>query len=265
MRTESTGYTKTKPANPVLSVVAKFLQNYWGILLVLGLWEAVVIGRQLNSIVLPTPEDVVLAVIQNPILYLTNFLSTAWVALVGLAIGAVIGTTLAIISWSSRILSGVLTPLGLMFASIPVVAIIPILARLLGYETKTVLAIVSILSFFPFFVYTSTGLRMLPPGGHDLVSVIGTSRLRYLRHLSLPAALPSWCTAMRLAGPNAVLAAMVAEFLMATPGLGTLLSQASEDLNKAVALGASLVATVVSVMLFHLAQHLEKRVHAAWK
>ena len=255
----------TPAKNRSLNFVLRFLQKYWGILLILALWEAVVIGRQLNAIVLPKPEDVVLAVLANPDLYLSNLASTAWVAIVGLTIGAVIGTSLAVISWSSRILSGILTPLGLMFASIPVVAIIPILARMLGYETKTVLAIVSILSFFPFFVYTSAGLRMLPPGGHDLVSVIGTSRLRYLWHLSLPAAVPSWFTAMRLAGPNAILAAMVAEFLMATPGLGTLLSEATHDLDNAIALGASLVATIVSIILFQAAQRIERRVHSAWK
>ena len=169
------------------------------------------------------------------------------------------------IAWLSRFLSGMLTPLGLVFSSVQVVAMIPIIARLLGYDIRTALAIVAILTFFPFFVYVASGLRALPPGGGDVAAVTGTSRARFLRHIALPSAIPSWFTALRIAGPNAVLAAMVAEFLMATPGLGLLLSESSEMLNNDVALGASLVATVVSVSLFDVCRFLEARVHAEWQ
>ena len=61
----------------------------------------------------------------------------------------------------------------MLFSSVPVVALIPVIARLLGYDTSTVLAIVVIITFFPSFVFASSGLRSPPPGSEDLFRVLG--------------------------------------------------------------------------------------------
>ena len=52
----------------------------------------------------------------------------------------------------------------MLFSSVPVVALIPVIARLLGYDTSTVLAIVVIITFFPSFVFASSGLRSAAAG-----------------------------------------------------------------------------------------------------
>ena len=130
------------------------------------------------------------------------------------------------------------------------VALIPILARLFGYDLKTVLAIVAIISFFPSFVFTSAGLRALPAGSADLFRANGASTWHRLALLALPAALPNWMLALRLASANSILAAMVAEFLMGTSGLGNLFHAASDELAMPRALGASLVAMTISVILY---------------
>ena len=49
----------------------------------------------------------------------------------------------------------------------------------------------------------------------------GPTRATELRRLALPSAIPGMAVAFRLASPQAVLAAMVAEFLMGTDGLGS--------------------------------------------
>jgi hypothetical protein len=63
------------------------------------------------------------------------------------------------------------------------VALIPILARLLGYNLKTELAIVAIISFFPSFVFTAAGLRALPAGSTDLFQANGASTWHRLAFL----------------------------------------------------------------------------------
>nr|WP_305123165.1 ABC transporter permease subunit [Roseomonas sp. GC11] len=175
-----------------------------------------------------------------------------------------LGTGMAVLTWLSRLLGGLLTPLGLVFASVPVVALIPVLARLFGYDTRTVLAIVSIISFFPSFVFTGSGLRALPPGSDDLFRVLGASRWARLRLLAGPAALPDWTVALRLAGANAILAAMLAEFLMGSGGLGEIFHAARADLDMNRALGASAIATVVSVLCFLGASRLEQAARRRW-
>lgn len=244
--------------------IGQALFNFWGIALILILWEVLVIVNQFNVIVMPRPWSVFADIWNNAPLYLMNFSLTAGVALGGLVIGMIAGTGIAILAWSSRVMSGILTPIGLIFSSIPVVAMIPVLARLLGYGSETVLAIVAILSFFPFFVFTGSGLRMLPAGSADLFDVLGARKRHRLRHLALPAAIPNWTVALRLASANAILGAMVAEFLMGTSGLGQMLHAASQAFNTERALGASVCATIGSVVVFVLVVRLEQHARERW-
>lgn len=240
------------------------LSRYWGVVGVLLLWQGWVWLRDLNAIVMPQPVDVLRDLVTSPGVYLANAGQTLILASLGLVLGMALGSLIAVLAWTSRLLSGLLVPLGLIFSSVPVVAMIPIIARILGYDVRTVLAIVVVISFFPAFVFTSAGLRALPRGSDDLLTVLGANRWRRFRHLVLPAAVPHWMIALRLAAPPAVLSAMVAEFLMGTTGLGSLFRQSASDFQTDRAFGTSVVATAISVLCFTLATLAERRVNARW-
>jgi NitT/TauT family transport system permease protein len=251
--------------NGPLKAVAWLFSRFWGVLLIVLAWEAWVLASDFNSIVIARPADVVNDVVQHPQLYLPNAAHTLGIALLGLAIGMAVGTGAAIAAWASALLGGLLAPLTLVFSSIPVVAVIPVIARILGYDTSTVLAVVVIISFFPSFVFTASGLRALPPGSADLFRVLGAGRMKTLWRLALPSALPNCMTALRGAAPQSVMAATLAEFLMASSGLGQIFHQAKDELDMARALGASLVVAVMAVVVFLLASAAERRVRAHWR
>ncbi len=239
--------------------------RYWGILLILVLWQSWVSIGNLNAIVMPRPLAVAADLIGNPAVYLGNGAQTLALAAGGLLAGMMLGSLIAIACWFSRLVTGMLVPLAMIFSSVPVVALIPVIARLLGYDIRTVFAIVVIISFFPAFVFTAAGMRSLPPGSEDLFRVLGASRLTRFRHLVLPAAVPNWMIALRLAAPSAVLSAMLAEYLMGQSGLGYLFREAAGDFNTERAFGASVIATAVSVLTFTLSQGAEQKVMKRWQ
>jgi NitT/TauT family transport system permease protein len=241
------------------------LRRGWGVAALLLGWQLAVELSGVNSIVMPGPLGALADIVAAPGIYFSATGQTMLLAVAGLLLGMALGTGLAVLTWLSRLLAGMLTPLGLVFASVPVVALIPVLARIFGYDVRTVLAIVGIISFFPAFVFTNAGLRALPPGSADLLSVLGASRWTRLRLLAAPAAFPDWTVALRLAGANAILAAMLAEFLMGSGGLGEMFHAARADLDMNRALGASAIATAVSVLCFLLATRLEQHVRHHWR
>lgn len=240
------------------------LARYWGVLLILAVWTGWVSMSGLNAIVMPQPLDVAADILTNPGVYLANGGQTLGLAAAGLATGMAFGSAIAVICWFSRLATGMLVPLAMIFSSVPVVALIPVIARLLGYDVKTVMAIVVVVSFFPAFVFTAAGMRALPRGSEDLFRVLGASKASRLRHLVLPAAVPNWMIALRLAAPSAVLAAMLAEFLMGQSGLGYMFRAAAGDFDTERAFGTSVVATVVSVITFTLSQRAEQSVRKRW-
>lgn len=247
------------------SFVRTAISRYWGVAAILVAWQLWVSLWGVNAIVMPQPLAVLGDIMTNPGIYLQNGGQTLLLAALGLALGMALGTLVAVLAWTSRLLSGILIPLGLVFSSVPVVALIPVLARIFGYDVKTVLAIVVVISFFPAFVFTSAGLKSLPPGSGDLFQVLGASRWRRFVHLVLPAAVPNWMIALRLAAPPAVLSAMVAEFLMGTSGLGYLFRESANDFDTSRAFGTSVVATVISVICFTTASIAERHVNERWR
>jgi len=251
-------------ANRLATVARGTLIQGWGIVLLLVLWQLYVVITGFNAIVMPRPLGVLRDLVNEPGVYWGPALRTIAAAALGMALGLLLGTLLAVAAWLSRILEGLLLPLTVLFSSVPVVTLIPIIARLLGQDFSTVLAIVAIICFFPAFVFTASGLRALPPGAEDLFKVLGARTPVRLFRLALPAALPNWMVAVRITSGHAVLAAMVAEYLMGTAGLGYLFGETKADFNMERAFGTTAVATVVSMAFFLAATAAERRVRAHW-
>lgn len=237
----------------------RFIELNWGILLILVAWEAWVVINDYNPIVMPSPQGVFLDLVSNPGVYIENTSVTFLIAIIGLMGGMLIGTGLAVLTWFSPLLSGLVSPTAVLFSSVPVVSLIPIIARMLGYNMATEIAIVVIITFFPSFVFTTAGLRALPAGSQDLFSVLGASKFATLRRLALPAAIPNLSIALRLAAAHAILAAMIAEFLMGTNGLGYLFAVTKQEFLTERAFGTSVIATVISVIAFLATSYLERR------
>lgn len=240
------------------SVAATIISRYWGVLAILLVWQVYVSVRDLNSIVIPSPASVFGDLLFNPTAYLSHTWSTLWVAVVGLILGVTIGVAAAIATWTSPLFGGMVTPPAMVLRSVPVVAMIPVIARVFGYDIRTILAITVIISFFPSFVFTASGLRDVPSGTNDVFAVLGSRRWTRLRRLAIPSAMPNVFVAIRLSAANCVLAALIAEFLMGTEGLGYLFVRTRSELNMARSWGAALVATVLSVSAFVIAARIER-------
>jgi len=255
----------TRMGHTLIARLSSAASRWGGVVSLILLWQLWVTVAQLNSVVMPSPWSVAQEIVRQPGLFMGAAAQTVAMALLGLCLGMLVGCTLAMLTWMSSILSGLLTPVALVFASVPVVGIVPILARLFGYGTGTVLAIVTIICFFPAFVFTSSGLRALPAGSSDLFTVLGADRWTRLRFLALPAALPDIAIALRMGAAHSILAATVAEFLMGVSGLGHLFEAARTTLDMVQAIGASAIAALISIAAFVLATFAESRVRSDWR
>jgi ABC-type nitrate/sulfonate/bicarbonate transport system permease component len=176
-----------------------------------------------------------------------------------------LGLLLAFAAWLSDLLAGITTPFALLLSSTPVVCLIPVIARLFGYESRTELIAIALMTFFPSFVYSTGGLRQLPARSGDVLLVLHASRWQTLRLLAVPAALPALATALRVGATYSVLVALVAEYLMQTGGLGTLFAVTMQQFQLARALGASALAMALSVALFEATRAIEERVSRVYR
>lgn len=243
-----------------------FASRYWGVFALVAAWQLWVVVGDYNAIVLPGPTGVAAELAAHPGFYAEHTLVTASAAVRGLIIGMALGAACAALVWFTPLLDGLLTPTMVLLRSVPIVAIIPIVARLVGYGDDTVVVITVLLAFFPAFVFVASGLRAYPPGAVEQLRVLGCdSRWRTFRLLALPAAVPSLLTALRIGAPTAMLAALVAEFLMGAEGLGYLMMRARNELMMERSWGAALIATALSMLLYSLASAAETAGQRRWE
>lgn len=232
--------------------------------LLLVLWQAWVTVNDVSSIVMPSPATVFHHLFTEPGIYLPHLVSTLKVAAIGITLGMSSALLFAIASWYSPFLSGLATPPALIAQSVPVVAMIPVIARVIGYNDWAVVTVAAIIVFFPTFVFVSSGLRNVPSGSEDVFTVLRARRMARLRHLALPAALPGLLLALRVSVATTILGALVAEWLIGTRGLGVLLAITNAELRVETVWGVAVLGTAVAVSAFLLATALERVARERW-
>jgi ABC-type nitrate/sulfonate/bicarbonate transport system permease component len=241
-------------------MIRRVLSQTWGLLLIFAGWQIWVMSAHYNSIVIVSPVAVVTDIVMHPLVYAMPALWTLSFALGGLAVGMLVGLVLAIACWISEVLAGIISPAALLLSSTPVVCLIPLLARIFGYESRTELATVAIMTFFPSFVFSSQGLRTLPPMSSEFFYVMAATRGKRLLFLAVPAAVPSLAVALRVGAAYSVLVTMVSEYLMQTGGLGNMFALSNQAFETERAWGASLVAMALSVALYSISGQVETRI-----
>ena len=132
------------------------------LVLVIG-WASWSLSTDTSGILIPSPGETISSMIDSGFYY-EDALITLKFAIVGLAIGIFTGLGIAIATWWLPLMRGVLTPLVLVARSVPILALLPVLGSLIGYNERTEIAIAALISFFPSFVFATAGLRSLPAG-----------------------------------------------------------------------------------------------------
>jgi NitT/TauT family transport system permease protein len=232
----------------------------------LGLWEWFVKARDVKPFVLPAPSAIWTQLHEN----VDRILQAAWAtgqnALVGLAIGLVLGVGGALIASRISLFDDMLTPLAGAVAAIPIVALTPIFNTMFA-STSTMprRLIVAIAVFFPIFVNTLRGLRQIDPVHADLMQSYAASPWTTTRVVRLPQALPFFFTGLRIAASAAVIAAIVSEYFGGLQkGLGPAITSAAAASAYPRA-WAVVTAAIGLGLVFYLVALLAERLAMPWR
>lgn len=239
-------------------ILLRFLQVAWPAVLLVGGWAVWVTANGYTDLVAPMPQNVAADILGHVSAYVSPVFTTTWTALAGLVIGTLVGGVLAMLVWSSRILTAALTPAAVLMRSVPVVAIVPVMIGVFGAGEPTVVAITVVVTFFPAFSLVASGLRSPSASAQDVFSVLGASKTRTLMRLLIPYAVPNALVAVRIAAPSTILSAMLAEFLIGKSGLGFMFVNSVSYAQYARAWGTGVVATALAVLAFVAATRLER-------
>ncbi len=156
---------------------------------------------------------------------LLAFWMTVKVSFVGLAIATVLAVIGAMIMSQARVMEKAFFPYLVILQAVPILAIVPLISVVFGFGFWSQVLVCILISFFPIVANTLFGLKAAEPGQHDLFALHHASRWTKLRKLQIPAAMPAFFTAMRIAAGLSVIGAIVGGFFFSRgeKGLGSLL------------------------------------------
>lgn len=233
------------------------------LLLLAGLvavWAWVASLDSVDDLTLASPREVAQAFEDDWSLLWDNAWVTLQEVVLGLAIAVVTGVVFAVGMHLSRTLRDAAYPLLVGSQAIPIVVLAPIFVLAFDYGLGPKLAIVALICFFPITVNVLDGLRAVDPEQLKLMRSFGASRLRTLRAVELPAALPNFFSGLRVASTVSVIGAVFGEWAGADSGLGRLVLLGNNQLQTPRVYAGVVILTLMAVALFALASLAERLV-----
>ncbi|AUH65019.1 ABC transporter permease [Paracoccus zhejiangensis] len=236
--------------------------------LALLIWWGGMETFSLNPFFAKRPDDVLDALLMAP--DATETRARLWAALSettifllpGYLAGLVIGAALAMAVTLLPAAGALVLPLAVALRSVPIVATAPLIVLLLGRGALGTITLVGVMVFFPTFVACLHGLKQTPGQIRDVFDCFAASRLRRLVDLQIPAMLPAFFAAARMAVPAAVLAVTVVEWLATGRGIGSLMALSASLSDYDMLWSCVLVVAVLSALGFAAIAGIERRLLA---
>jgi len=181
-----------------------------------------------------------------------DLLNSSLVALTGLAAAIVIGVVWATLMAQAKWVERSFYPYAVVLQCIPILALVPLIGTLFGYEFFSRVLVTTMIALFPLVSNTLFGLLSADKAQRELFQLQGASRWTILTKLRFPAALPSIFVGLRTAAGLSVIGAIVGDqfFQRGQPGLGVLIQVATSRLNGPGTFAAILTASLLGVLVF---------------
>ncbi len=205
----------------------------------------------------PAPSQVIQALIEDQARMRLALKETLFASVLGLLLSAGLGVICAVLISLSEYLKKMFLPYALLFQTVPIIAIAPLLVIWFGYGLPTVVASSFIVSFFPVLANTLLGLSQTDPLLVDFYKLQGASPRQILFQLRLRAALPSMVGGIKISAGLAVIGSIVGEFISGL-GLGGVIDAARNQQRIDQVFAALLLASLAGLLFFSVVSAVER-------
>ncbi|MEU9954351.1 ABC transporter permease [Streptomyces sp. NPDC050982] len=248
------------PASTRRTRVPRWLRRTSGPVLLLALWQVLSSTGVLTADVLASPGTI--ARVAGDLVSdgsLTNAMGVSLQRVaVGLLLGTVVGTGLALVSGLFRIGEDLVDASVQMLRTVPFVGLIPLFIIWFGIGEAPKVAIITLGVSFPLYLNVYAGIRGVDSQLIEAGESLGLSRWGLVRHVVLPGALPGAMTGLRYSLGIAWLALVFAEQINADAGIGFLMVQARDFLRTDVIVVCLIVYAFLGLLADFIVRSLER-------
>lgn len=223
------------------------------------LWQIGAMGMN-AAYILPSPTQIVVRMweLREPLLT-AHLPATMLCTGIGLVISVVLGLLLAMLMDASPSAEKMLYPLIVASQTIPTTALAPLFVLWFGYTIWSKVLVTVLITFFPIAMTVFDGFRSVKTDMVDMLQTFGAGRKEIFLKLKLPAALPYFFSAIKMAIPLSVIGAAIGEWLGAQAGLGYFSRRMMTQLDGAGVFAPIVLLSVVAMLAVAAVSWLEKK------
>jgi len=244
--------------------IPKALYYIFSIFLIVALWK--VLSSLMNSPVLPPPEVAFMAFARaiTTSVFWIHFRESAFRVVISMVFGLVIAFPLGIALGYNSKLDKILSPALFLTYPIPKIVFLPIIFVLFGLGNVSKIVLITVIISYQLLVIIRDGVSNINRKYVETIRSMGGNPSHIIRHVLVPASLPSCFTALRLSTGTAITVLFLAETYATNQGLGYYIidswSRAAYDQLFVGIIGMSLL----GIIFYGIFSTLERRI-CHWK
>ncbi|SFN98557.1 NitT/TauT family transport system permease protein [Cohaesibacter marisflavi] len=231
------------------------------LLVLLAAWWYVSGPMGMPAYLLPSPASVaelLWSMLMNGKL-LPHLAFTMQNIVIGLVVGSVFGVLLAYAFFKTPALSDYLEGPLVVIQTAPKIALAPLIIIWFGLGLTAKIVLIFSLVFFPVFAGALAGFRSIDSRLHDLAQLMNLSRFQRFLRIDLPAALPGIFVGVKIGAIQALVGAILAEWMSGSDGLGYLMTFATATYKTPLLFGAVLLTAFLGLAMHAILNEIEAR------
>lgn len=231
------------------------------------IWEWFARSGTINPLFLPAPTEVFRVMFQEfgaDGVLLENILISARTFAIGMGAAALVGIPFGLLMGASRVVDAIISPYVWAMASLPRVALMPLLILILGFSDAARLTLVFLSAVFPIIINCMAGVKTVDPSLMRAGRVFGARKPDLYRKVIFPFTLPFIIAGVNQGMTRGLVGLVIAEIFGGNEGLGYLTKRAAETFNSPLLYAVLLLLVIFSLTFVQLIRWVEVKV-APWR
>ncbi|HET6499612.1 MAG TPA: ABC transporter permease [Amycolatopsis sp.] len=236
------------------------------LVVLLGSWQFAVDSGSVSGLLYGSPGQIwhtIVGGVESGTMF-SDAGATALEALLGFVIGNLIGATIGVALWYSRLVEQMLRPAIAFLGATPVAALAPMIIVWVGTGMISKIVVSAASVVVTALVLAFQGARGTDPLQIRLLRSMGAPTRRVFRLLVLPSSLVNICGGLRLTAGLALVGAIIGEFISSSSGLGHAILIAGSLYDISTVLANLLVVGLLALVLLGAIGRVE-RVILRWR
>lgn len=230
-------------------------------------WELFARAEVINPLFLPRASDVFITLYEGLSpggIILDHIFISLRLFGIGMAAAAIVGIPIGLIMGASKVVDGIFSPYVWAMASLPRVALMPLLILILGFSDQAKLTLIFLSAIFPIIINCMAGVKTVDQSLVRAGQVFGASKPALYRKVIFPYTLPFIISGLNQGMTRGLVGLVIAEIFGGNSGLGYLTVRASEMFNSPLLYAVLLILVIISLAFVQSVRWLEIKV-APWR